>query len=635
MGHLFRRLTAMFWFLFLGVVCAFGVNFYSRYEEIYQNKMSEYEVLQEVTIAKLNSNLMLYQQILESSINLFNVTYEGNYEHFEKLSKETLKLLPLYQGLEHVPEEDLLDVMTIKETYIQINKFLDTSFQLYEQKLPVLNLGFIPLQKYVHDEGRYLSEADLENIEQLTAFYFELTDPIEFNWMLNRQLPQYNQLYSTMFRPVYVGEEHIGFMCLDLGSSQVNLNTMAIGKKSVYSFSDLIYPTSDKVIQEVNALLRDDKLDEAIALLSSSGYYAGYSKTNNELVTLLHFLNKEKLHIDVLSETIRLFELNLIILIVLFLIVCYILFISIIKPCYLLVDYVKQCGRGNYEIPNSLTSEWRLPFITIRNAYLDNERLLAVKENQSQELEFAWKKAMVANQAKTHFLAKVSHELRTPLNAIKGYVQLLKITVDDEKHLKKINIIERSSDLLINIVTELLDFSRIEEGKIKLNIQALNLIQIADLLEDMFINDTQAKSLNYSITVEHLIPVVLYGDESRIKQIIINLVSNAIKFTEEGTISVLFKLDNIDADYAYIEIKVTDTGKGISTNKLNAIFDSFTQENNSISRKYGGTGLGLSISKGLAEVMGGNLSVESQVDVGSTFTLFLPLALNLIEEDEI
>ncbi|HAX72227.1 MAG TPA: two-component sensor histidine kinase, partial [Firmicutes bacterium] len=193
---------------------------------------------------------------------------------------------------------------------------------------------------------------------------------------------------------------------------------------------------------------------------------------------------------------------------------------------------------------------------------------------------------------------------------------------------------DRSSDLLLNIVTELLDFSRIEEGKIKLIISELNMIQISEMLEGFFINDINSKNLEYEVIVDHLIPTTLYGDESRIKQIIINLVSNAIKFTENGKITVIFKLDNIDKNYAFLEIKVCDTGKGIAPEKLDSIFESFTQENNSISRKYGGTGLGLSISKGLAEVMGGSLTVDSSVGVGSTFTFFLPLCTNPIDEEE-
>ena len=120
----------------------------------------------------------------------------------------------------------------------------------------------------------------------------------------------------------------------------------------------------------------------------------------------------------------------------------------------------------------------------------------------------------------------------------------------------------------------------------------------------------------------------------RIKQIIINLVSNAIKFTESGEIRVIFELDYQNETDAYLSIKVQDTGKGIASHKLESIFEAFTQENNTISRRFGGTGLGLSISKRLAEAMGGRLTVESVVDVGSTFTLFLPFSKYLVEEDE-
>ena len=155
-----------------------------------------------------------------------------------------------------------------------------------------------------------------------------------------------------------------------------------------------------------------------------------------------------------------------------------------------------------------------------------------------------------------------------------------------------------------------------------------------DKVEELFRVDAANKGIELNVTIDESIPHELYGDEGRIKQIIINLVSNAIKFTESGEIRVSFDLDYQNETEAYLSIKVNDTGKGIAPNKLESIFEAFTQENNTISRRYGGTGLGLSISKRLANVMGGNLTVESTLEVGSTFTLFLPLAKTLVEEDE-
>ncbi|WP_235069661.1 ATP-binding protein [Turicibacter sp. TJ11] len=174
----------------------------------------------------------------------------------------------------------------------------------------------------------------------------------------------------------------------------------------------------------------------------------------------------------------------------------------------------------------------------------------------------------------------------------------------------------------------------IEDGKVKLAIHKLDIFQTAHEVEELFMIEAANKGIELTVIIDESIPHQLYGDNDRIKQIIINLVSNAIKFTDIGEIKVSFDLDYENEFEVYLSIKVEDTGKGIAPNKLEFIFEAFAQENNTISRRYGGTGLGLSISKRLADVMGGNLTVESTLEVGSTFTLFLPLAKTLVEEEQ-
>lgn len=196
------------------------------------------------------------------------------------------------------------------------------------------------------------------------------------------------------------------------------------------------------------------------------------------------------------------------------------------------------------------------------------------------------------------------------------------------------DIIQHSSDLLLKQVNELLEFSVLEEGKIKLSINKIDIFETAHQVEELFVIETANKGIGFYFNIDKRIPHRLFGDEDRIKQIMINLISNAIKFTEKGEIKVSFDLDCENETDVYLNIKVKDTGKGIAPNKLGAIFESFTQEDDTISRNFGGTGLGLSISQRLAEVMGGRLTVESEVGVGSTFTLFLPLSKHLMVQDE-
>jgi len=233
----------------------------------------------------------------------------------------------------------------------------------------------------------------------------------------------------------------------------------------------------------------------------------------------------------------------------------------------------------------------------------------------NEELSLAKLKADAASQFKSDFLANMSHEIRTPLNAINGFISLLKKGEDDPTKKRYIDIIEESSQTLLEIINDVLDISKIENGK--LEIEASNFDPYYDLImvTELFQAKAAEKNIYLKVQYNHEIPETLNGDVLRIKQVLSNLLSNAIKFTPENSKikCVLWYKENC------LYIKVKDYGIGIAKEKLTHIFDAFVQADSSTVRKYGGTGLGLSISYRLSKLLGGNLTVCSNEGRGSTF----------------
>lgn len=625
MKRLFWRLTMMFWTLFCVVILSFALTFYLNYEKNYSQRL--FEIDQDVNRIgmEMDANTREYIRLVKSEEYKLLKILKENLQLIESLNNDDIERLidELAPGGSIPPQEDRAFYLAYLKTIGIINDTLDQTKKLYQEDYEIIDFKFIPF--YCHECNRERLQQKLNTLDKVkmdeNLYLVNEEDGQNTTWSVY-QLVQYNDQILGYIRFSYETLKSEQFV------SQEERFT-----RSLYYIGNHLY-NENNLPFEIQQKLESADFEQASQILKDEGYYINRYISENNNVKMIYYQLNRSLAGSVLEETISLFELSTILLIFIFLLVSYILFTVIIRPCYLLIEYVKRCGEGDYTVPRNLSSTWKPSFLMVRNAYLENERLLNLKDKQSQELEFAWKRALVASQAKTLFLAKVSHELKTPLNAIKGYIQLLKLSIDQPKQRKQLEIIEYSSDLLLRHVNELLDFSMIEDGKVKLGIEKIDIFQTADKVEELFLVEAANKGIDFNLIVDGKIPHELYGDEGRIKQIIINLVSNAIKFTESGEIRVIFELDYQNETDAYLSIKVQDTGKGIASHKLESIFEAFTQENNTISRRFGGTGLGLSISKRLAEAMGGRLTVESVVDVGSTFTLFLPFSKYLAEEDE-
>ncbi len=246
---------------------------------------------------------------------------------------------------------------------------------------------------------------------------------------------------------------------------------------------------------------------------------------------------------------------------------------------------------------------------------------------RTQSLNKAMTEAHYASKAKSQFLANMSHEIRTPMNSVIGFAQLARVSNDMDEIKSYLRHIDVSADLLLHIVNNILDISKIESEKLYLTNEAFDMHLVLQRIYSLFEVDASNKKLTWHLKDNLPAAVNFLGDQTRIEQILMNLCGNAMKFTQSGSISITADLIKVFDNKAHIAINVKDTGIGISKDKIDSLFNPFTQADTSTSRDFGGTGLGLTIAKKLSKLMAGDITIESEVGAGSnfTFTCWLPL----------
>lgn len=256
-------------------------------------------------------------------------------------------------------------------------------------------------------------------------------------------------------------------------------------------------------------------------------------------------------------------------------------------------------------------------------------------EQALQEKHDAERKiAETASRQKSLLLANVSHEIRNPLNGMCGMIRLLKDTPLNEEQVDYVSVLDESTSTLMALVNDLLDVSKMESGKLVLDQDTFSLRKLIKDCSKLFQAELRRKQLSFETTFNTNIPLKVIGDKNRIRQVLLNLIANAVKFTESGSVRIHTEADPTSDGHVDLEISVADTGIGIPKNQLESIFDVYSQGHGKMdSNKYGGTGLGLAISKKIVQHMGGRIALESRLSMGSTFRILLTLPLEKVDPE--
>jgi len=397
---------------------------------------------------------------------------------------------------------------------------------------------------------------------------------------------------------------------------------------------------SFKLSEGDQRLSREDKLLKAIEIMYDARYDSDKKNIMDPIAKFQRIMN-QRLESELEAArrgTAGATVLQIILAFVIILAIAVLIRILFTQVTYPIRDYILKLKDFSFDdeefrlVPKG-TVELNMLAENFNELYRSFHNELVRRKKAEETMKAARDEADKANRAKSKFLASMSHEIRTPINSIIGYQYLLKNSVLSPKQREYVENIGLAAKNLLAIINQILDFSKIEAGRMVLEEVDFN---IDDVLNELMIivgMEAKRKGIELRIKVDEDVPRFLKGDITRLKQVVMNLVSNGIKFTHEGYISIRVELVEKNEENACIKFSVTDTGIGISDEQKKLLFQVFTQGDASTSRKYGGTGLGLAICKRLVELMKGEINVESEVGKGSTFSFSLRLKIASCNEN--
>lgn len=305
--------------------------------------------------------------------------------------------------------------------------------------------------------------------------------------------------------------------------------------------------------------------------------------------------------------------------------------LSLSRPISRMGEALKAIQQGDYRTPLPVSDDAELGALArhINNLAANLDKASLEQQRSMAQLIQTREEAEQANRAKSDFLAMMSHELRTPMNGVLGMLQLLETTRMTDEQSEYATLATESTEHLLRVINDILDFSRIERDALQMEGIAFNLAELVNASTHAFNHNAQQRNLQLNLHVQPgLESLTVIGDPTRIRQILVNLIGNALKFTEQGSVCIKAGWSLIEDDRLQFTCTVQDSGIGIHADMLESMFDAFQQADSSISRRYGGTGLGLPIARTLAERMGGTLRAQSEEGAGSLFTLQIPLPIS-------
>ncbi|MCD6354257.1 MAG: response regulator [Prolixibacteraceae bacterium] len=521
------------------------------------------------------------QEILSQIALIYNSQKE-----FETKTRDAIQILGEYTGVSRVYIfEDSFDGKTTNNTFEWCNVNIESHLKKY-QNTPYST--FPSIKKILIKDGMIFSE----KIEDLPADIYKIVQPQGIKTLIMFPLIAHGNYFGFIGYDDFNAERQWTKYEIELLRTTTNIISNAIQRKKIQE--ELISSEKENriIIDSIpDAILRINNLGK-IKSFKSAKRFELFSKLTNQEDDNIYAVFDEKLANS---------------------------FLSSIKNCL-------RKGKFNLEFKhltwNNLEHyEARFVKLNKREVLTIVRDVTAIKENERQ-LKIAKNKAEQASKSKSEFLANVSHEIRTPMNAILGFSQWLLENTNDNQHKEYLRTILTSGRNLLSLINDILDLSKIESGKMDIDMQPMLLNEVLNDIKQVFKQKTDSKGISLNVSIKTDVPPYIYMDELRFYQIIFNLVGNAVKFTSKGYVHIsAYANETGEKDEIDLMVSVEDTGIGIEENHQKDIFESFTQQSGQSNRNYEGTGLGLAIVRGLLTKLNGSIKLKSEVGKGSNFTV--------------